>query len=78
MNTISDTVKAYNALPRPPLAPSGMVPNHCQWHFDLRYIALEPPSHVLFLVQLESSFVHSEHLPLTPTASNIESGITQE
>ncbi|RDB30503.1 hypothetical protein Hypma_007258 [Hypsizygus marmoreus] len=74
MNTIFDTVKAYNAFARPSLAPSGMVPNH--WHFDLRYIALEPPSHILFLVQLESSFIHSERLPLTPTASNIESGIT--
>ncbi|KAG5639072.1 hypothetical protein H0H81_007016 [Sphagnurus paluster] len=57
------SVKKFNALARHPKAPSGMVPN--QWHFDLRYIPLEPtPSHLLFIVQIESSFVYSERLPL--------------
>ena len=66
-------------MPQPRLSPSGL-PNH--WHFDLRYIALEPtPSHVLFLVQLDSGYVHSECLPLgiSPRESGIpffpESGI---
>jgi hypothetical protein len=56
------SVKAFNALPRKPRSPSGL-PNH--WHFDLRFVHLEPtPSHVLFLVQLDSSYIHSERLPL--------------
>ena len=56
------SVKSFNDLPQPRLSPSGL-PNH--WHFDLRYIALEPtPSHVLFLVQLDSGYIHSERLPL--------------
>lgn len=43
------------------LAPSGRVNNH--WHFDLRYVYLEPPAHLVFIVQPESSFIHSERLP---------------
>ncbi|KAG5721443.1 hypothetical protein E4T56_gene13187 [Termitomyces sp. T112] len=64
-----DPVKDFNALPCPPLAPSSKVPNH--WHFDLRYVTLEPPAHVLFLVQLDSSFVHMERLPydVDPTSN---------
>ena len=65
------SVKSFNALPQPRLSPSGL-PNH--WHFDLRYIALDPtPSHVLFLVQLDSGYIHSERLPLG--ISPRESGI---
>ena len=65
------SVKSFNALPQPRLSPSGL-PNH--WHFDLRYIALDPtPSHVLFLVQLDSGYIHSERLLLG--ISPRESGI---
>lgn len=65
-------VKAFNALPREPRAPSGLVPYH--WHFDLRYIPLDPPCHILFLIQLDSSYIYSERLPLgLPTGT---SGIT--
>ena len=57
-----DEVKPFNALPRPKVTPGG-VPNG--WHFDLRYIQFEPsPSHVLFMFQPESQFVHMEKLPL--------------
>jgi hypothetical protein len=65
------SVKSFNALPQPRLTRSGL-PNH--WHFDLRYIPLDPtPSHVLFLVQLDSGYIHSERLPLG--ISPRESGI---
>jgi hypothetical protein len=65
------SVKSFNALPQPRLSPSGL-PNH--WHFDLRYIPLDPtPSHVLFLIQLDSGYIHSERLPLG--ISSRESGI---
>ncbi|KAJ6518845.1 hypothetical protein C8R45DRAFT_808849 [Mycena sanguinolenta] len=43
----------------PPKRPAN---NH--WYFDLRFVYLEPPCHVLFLVQPESIYVHSERLPL--------------
>jgi hypothetical protein len=63
-------VKAFNALPRSPKALSGSVPN--EWHFDIRYIQIEPtPSHVLFLLQPQSEAIHIERLPLglSPRAS---------
>lgn len=73
------SVESFNALPQPRLTPSGL-PNH--WHFDLRYISLDPtPSHVLFLVQLDSGYIHNERLPLgiSPRETGIaffpESGI---
>ena len=56
------SVKSFNALPCEPLRPPG-IPNH--WHFDLRYVPIDPtPSHLLFLIQLDSSHVHTERLPL--------------
>jgi hypothetical protein len=56
-------VVSFNALPRKPYLPSGTIQNH--WHFDLRYIPLEPtPSHVLFIIQPGSSYTHLERLPL--------------
>ncbi|KAF8832872.1 hypothetical protein HHX47_DHR1001358 [Lentinula edodes] len=58
----AECVKKYNALPRKRLAPSGLVPN--VWHFDLRYIPLSPPSHMLFVFQKESQFVHQQSLPV--------------
>ncbi|KAG6915691.1 hypothetical protein DXG01_010419 [Tephrocybe rancida] len=58
---MSESVKAFNKLPRPLRSPSGKAPNH--WHFDLRYVTLEPPAHILFIVQLDTSYVHIENLP---------------
>ncbi|KAF8162603.1 hypothetical protein B0H34DRAFT_650049 [Crassisporium funariophilum] len=56
-------VNDFNALPRKQMAPSGLVPN--QWHFDLRYIQIEPtPSHVVAIIQPQSQFIHIERLPL--------------
>lgn len=43
------------------MAPSGRVPN--TWHFDVRYVAMEPPSHIMLLCQPESSYLHMERLP---------------
>jgi hypothetical protein len=69
----AELVKAFNSLPRKEKTPSGMVPN--EWHFDIRYVHLEPnPSHVLVFVQPQSQFIHMERLPvgLPPDASGIE------
>ncbi|KAJ7180705.1 hypothetical protein C8R46DRAFT_1070334 [Mycena filopes] len=61
-------VRKFNQLPRRPRAPSGLVDNH--WHFDLRFVYLEPPCHVLFLIQPESTYSHQARLPLgIPTDS---------
>jgi hypothetical protein len=58
-----DMIKKFNALPRNPKSPSGLVPN--EWHFDIRYIFLEPtPSHILFILQPDSRYVHFERLPV--------------
>ena len=68
----TELVKAFNSLPRKEKTPSGMVPN--EWHFDIRYVHLEPnPSHVLVFVQPQSQFVHMERLPvgLSSDASGI-------
>ncbi|RDB23588.1 hypothetical protein Hypma_009049 [Hypsizygus marmoreus] len=63
MSFNKDSVQLFNALPRNPRAPSGRVPN--TWHFDLRYVPLEPtPGHLLFIVQIESSYIYTERLPL--------------
>ncbi|KAJ7651178.1 hypothetical protein FB45DRAFT_32119, partial [Roridomyces roridus] len=67
----SDLVKAFKGLPRSTRTPSGKVANI--WHFDLRYIHLSPPSHVLFLFQPGSSFVHQELIPCDKNPG--ESGI---
>ncbi|KAK0469913.1 uncharacterized protein EV420DRAFT_1258778 [Desarmillaria tabescens] len=55
-------VEKFNALPRPPRMPSGRISN--EWHFDLRFIQIDPPYHLLFLMQPGSGLVHSEKLPL--------------
>jgi hypothetical protein len=55
-------IKRFNTLPRHPRSPSGLVDNH--WHFDLRFVYLEPPGHILFLIQPESTYIHTGRLPL--------------
>ncbi|KAF5384012.1 hypothetical protein D9757_006923 [Collybiopsis confluens] len=59
----AEYVRKYNALPRRPKAPSGRVPN--VWHFDLRYIPISPPSHMLFIFQKDSQLIASQTLPVT-------------
>ncbi|KAJ7471808.1 hypothetical protein FB451DRAFT_308275 [Mycena latifolia] len=56
------SVDIFNKLHRSPRAPSGRVPN--VWHFDIRYIQLQPPSHTVFLLQPESSIIHTELVPV--------------
>jgi hypothetical protein len=66
-------VQSFNALPRKPKAPSGLVPN--VWHFDIRYVQFEPtPAHILAIIQPQSFFFHMERLPigLSAEASGIE------
>ncbi|KIY47472.1 hypothetical protein FISHEDRAFT_45299 [Fistulina hepatica ATCC 64428] len=56
-------ITKFNALPRKPKNPSGRFAN--VWHFDLRYVYLEPgPAHVLYIVHPGSQFVHVERLPI--------------
>ncbi|KAH6904858.1 hypothetical protein BKA70DRAFT_1294005 [Coprinopsis sp. MPI-PUGE-AT-0042] len=68
-----ELVEKFNALPRRSKAPSGLVPN--SWHFDVRYVQLEPtPGHVMFLIQPESHYAHMERLPIgvSPRQSGLE------
>lgn len=53
-----DLISNFNALPRPARAPSGLVPNH--WNISIRHVALSPPGDLVFLVQPDSEYVHSE------------------
>ncbi|KAJ7146294.1 hypothetical protein C8R44DRAFT_656519 [Mycena epipterygia] len=59
---MSDSVDIFNKLLRSPRVPSGRAPN--VWHFDIRYIQLQPPSHMLFLFQPESTLTHTELIPI--------------
>lgn len=65
-------VTRFNALPRTSRAPSGHVAN--DWHFDIRFIHLDPPSHLLFMVQPESTFIHTEMLGNKPMMFFPETG----
>ncbi|KAL8811883.1 MAG: hypothetical protein Q9200_001438 [Gallowayella weberi] len=53
-----DLISNFNALPRPPRLPSGLVPNH--WNISIRHVALSPPGDLVFLVQPDSNYVHTE------------------
>ena len=53
-----DLISNFNALPRPARAPSGRVPNH--WNISIRHVTLSPPGDLVFLVQPDSHYVHSE------------------
>lgn len=50
------SVAQFNQLPRTPLDPSGLVPNH--WHFSLRPVPLRPRGLVLFIINPASRFVY--------------------
>lgn len=54
----SDLIKNFNELPRNPRAPSGMVPNH--WNISIRHVCLNPPGDLVFFVQPDSHYVHTE------------------
>ncbi|KAJ7645845.1 hypothetical protein B0H17DRAFT_1148281 [Mycena rosella] len=53
------SLEIFNKLSRSPRAPSGMVPN--VWHFDIRFIQIQPPSHM--------PFIHTELVPMGPPQS---------
>ena len=53
-----DLISNFNALPRRARTPSELVPNH--WNISIRHVALSPPGDLVFLVQPDSGFVHSE------------------
>ena len=53
-----DLISNFNALPRRARAPFGLVPNH--WNISIRHVALSPPGDLVFFVQPDSQFVHSE------------------
>lgn len=57
-HNIFRAVEAFNALPRPPKAPSGLVRN--VWHFSIRRVPIPPEGDVLFLVNPEAHYVHIE------------------
>lgn len=56
--SLPDLVRAFNALPRPRRAPSGLVPNH--WHISIRQIPMAPTGHLVFIVQPESHYIDSQ------------------
>ncbi|KDR84457.1 hypothetical protein GALMADRAFT_262717 [Galerina marginata CBS 339.88] len=67
----TEFVHLFNALSRKKVLPGGLKN---LWHFDLRYIQLEPnPSHVVAIIHPESLIFHVEWLPITFPK---ESGIT--
>lgn len=53
-----DLISNFNTLPRPARMPSGQVPNH--WNISIRHVALSPPGDLVFFVQPNSYYVHSE------------------
>ncbi|KAI4131242.1 MAG: hypothetical protein LQ338_001336 [Usnochroma carphineum] len=53
-----DLMANFNALPRPPRTPSGLVPN--RWNISIRHVALSPPGDLVFLIQPDSHYVHTE------------------
>ncbi|RDB23855.1 hypothetical protein Hypma_009034 [Hypsizygus marmoreus] len=65
MSTNAESIRSFNTLHRTPRFFNGHALYANVWYFDLRYIPLEPnPSHVLFVVQMESTCTHTERLPL--------------
>ncbi len=71
VSNVGDLVKAFNALPRGPLVPSGILPN--EWHFDVRYIpplGEELPSHVLYICHPKLGFTYVGRLPVDGPAED--------
>ena len=68
----TNLIPAFNNLPRSKFAPSGSVPNH--WHVSLRSVPLEPPGHLLFIINPTSRYVYVEG-PLPPEYSNASSEV---
>jgi splicing suppressor protein 51 len=66
----NDLVASFNALPRKQLAPSGSVRNH--WHFSIRHVPIPPAGDLLFIINPEARYVHTEGpaqlLPLATAA----------
>lgn len=57
---MSSLVKALNSLPRAEKASSERVAN--RWYFDVRFVPLNPPSHLLTIIQINSGFIHTKEL----------------
>ena len=53
-----DLISNFNVLPRPAQAPSGRVPNH--WNISIRHVAISPAGDLVFFVQPDSHYVHTE------------------
>ena len=53
-----DLISNFNFLPRPAMAPSGRVPNH--WNISIRHVAIAPPGDLVFFVQPDPHYVHTE------------------
>ncbi|EKD20833.1 uncharacterized protein L3040_000938 [Drepanopeziza brunnea f. sp. 'multigermtubi'] len=56
--SLEDLVRAFNALPRSPKTPSGLVDNH--WYFAIRRVPLEPPGDLLHVVNPGSRYNSTE------------------
>lgn len=53
-----DLISNFNALLRPTHTSSGMCPNH--WNISIRHVPLTPPGDLVYFVQPNSYYVHSE------------------
>jgi splicing suppressor protein 51 len=66
----NDLVATFNALPRKQLSPSGSVRNH--WHFSIRHVSMRPAGDLLFIINPEARYIHTEGpaqlLPLSTAA----------
>lgn len=53
-----DLISNFNALIRNARVPSGLVPNH--WNISIRHVSLSPPGDLVFFLQPDSQYVHTE------------------
>ncbi|KAL8643545.1 MAG: hypothetical protein Q9226_008294 [Calogaya cf. arnoldii] len=53
-----DLISNFNSLPRPAMTLSGRVPNH--WNISIRHVAISPPGDLVFFVQPDTHYVHTE------------------
>lgn len=54
----AEAVAAFNALPRNPITPSGLAPNH--WHFSLRLVTISPIGLLVFIINPAARYIHTE------------------